>query len=79
MRPNPQNKSQKRKLPQHPAPKIIGGYVVHQEIELGGRIIANQSGSNAMWDTMVNQSTGMRVLSHTLEMHSLNPFQDAIF
>ena len=62
-----------------PAQKIIGGYVVHQTIELGGRIVANKSGSDAMWSTMVNQSTGMRVLSHSLEMHSLNPSKTPFF
>ncbi|MGA8727303.1 MAG: hypothetical protein WB608_01025 [Terracidiphilus sp.] len=67
------------KAPAAPGPKIIGGYAVHQEIELGGRIVANQSGSDAMWATMVNQSTGMRVLSHTLEMHSLNPSKTPFF
>src|ERR1700735_4930323 len=44
------------------AQKTIGGYMVHQEIELGGRITAHKSGSSAMWSTMVNQGTGMRVL-----------------
>lgn len=65
-----------------PAEKHIGGYLVHQDIELGGRIIADKSGSDAMWSTMINQSSGMRVLSHSLEMHSLDksktPFFDTL-
>ena len=65
--------------PAAPAPKVIGGYEVHQAIELGGRITANKSGSDAMWATMVNQSTGMRVLSHSLEMHSLDPSKTPFF
>ena len=32
-----------------------------------------------MWATMVNQGTGMRVLSHSLEMHSLNPSKTPFF
>lgn len=62
-----------------PGPKVIGGYAVHQAIELGGRITANKTGSDPMWATMVNQSTGMRVLSHSLEMHSLNPSKTPFF
>jgi hypothetical protein len=62
-----------------PAPKVIGGYEVHQAIELGGRVTANKSGSSAMWATMVNQGTGMRVLSHSLEMHSLDPSKTPFF
>ncbi len=65
--------------PAEPAQKVIGGYAVHQEIELGGRITANKSGSDAMWATMVNQGTGMRVLSHSLQMHSLNPSKTPFF
>ena len=65
--------------PAAPAPKVIGGYEVHQAIELGGRITANKSGSDAMWATMVNQGTGMRVLSHSLEMHSLDPSKTPFF
>jgi hypothetical protein len=61
------------------AEKHIGGYLVHQDIELGGRIVANKTGSDAMWATMINQGTGMRMLSHSLEMHSLNPSKTPFF
>jgi hypothetical protein len=61
--------------------KTVGNYQVHQMIELGGRI-ANKSGSDAMWATMVNQTSGFRVLSQSLEMHSTNtaktPFFDVL-
>jgi hypothetical protein len=56
-----------------PNGKVIGGYLVHQEIELGGRIVADKTGSEAMWATMVNQSTGMRVLNQYIDMHTMNP------
>ena len=61
-----------------PAEKIVGGYQVHQMIELGGRI-TERSGSSAMWSTMINQTTGMRVLGHSLEMHSVNPSKTPFF
>lgn len=62
-----------------PAQMIRGGYLIHQTIELGGRITANKSGSDAMWATMVNQGTGMRVLSHELEMRSVDPSKTPFF
>jgi hypothetical protein len=71
--------TEKKPAPAAPAPKVIGGYEVHQATELGGRITANKSGSDAMWATMVNQGTGMRVLSHSLEMHSLDPSKTPFF
>ena len=64
-----------------PAEKIVGGYQVHQMIELGGRI-TDKGGSDAMWSTMVNQTTGMRVIGQSLEMHSIDssktPFFDSL-
>jgi hypothetical protein len=47
-------------------------YAIHESVELGGHMIA-RSGSLAMWDTLVNLHTGPRILSHTLNMHTLNP------
>ena len=58
--------------------KTVGNYQVHQSIELGGRI-TQRNGSSAMWATMVNQNTGMRVLNHSLEMHSLDPSKTPFF
>ena len=58
--------------------KTIGGYRVHQMIDLGGRF-AEKSGSNAMWATMVNQSTGARVLGQELVMHTIDPHKTPFF
>ncbi len=64
-----------------PAEKVMGGYQIHQMIELGGRI-TDRGGSDAMWSTMVNQTTGMRVIGQSLEMHSIDtsktPFFDSL-
>src|ERR1019366_6696805 len=66
-----------------PAPEVrtMGGYQVHQMIEMGGRL-AEKSGSDPMWATMVNQTTGMRILSQSLDMHTLDhtktPFFDTL-
>ena len=46
------------------------GYVLHQSIDLGGRI-ANPTGSAAMYDTLVNMQSGPRVLGETFVMHAL--------
>jgi hypothetical protein len=64
-----------------PAPaegKVIGGYQVHSMIDVGGRI-TEKSGSDAMWATMVNQTTGARILGQSLQMHSLDPFKTPFF
>ena len=59
-----------------PAGKTIGGYLVHQEIELGGRIVVDKTGSEPMWATMVNQVSGFRVVEPvSQDMHSLNNHQ----
>jgi hypothetical protein len=64
-----------------PAEKIAHGYLVHQSIELGGRI-TNNYGSSPMWDTLVNQTSGMRVLGQSLELRSVDtsktPFFDTL-
>jgi hypothetical protein len=46
------------------------GYSLHESIDLGGRI-AGISGSGAMYDTMVNEHSGPRVLGETFELHAL--------
>src|ERR1700723_1374697 len=46
------------------------GYVLHQSIDLGGRI-ANPTGSAAMNDTLVNMQSGPRVLGEAFVMHAL--------
>ncbi len=61
-----------------PQEKIMGGYKVHSMVELGGRF-AEKDGSRAMWATMVNQTTGARVLSQSLDMHTLDPRKTPFF
>ncbi len=46
------------------------GYALHQSVDLGGRI-ANPSGSPAMYSTLVNLQSGLRVLGETFEMRAL--------
>ena len=50
--------------------KDIGGYHVTQSIEFGGRI-SEVSGSQPMYDTLVNDQTGARILEQSLTMQSL--------
>ncbi|MGC2637064.1 MAG: TonB-dependent receptor [Acidobacteriaceae bacterium] len=57
---------------QHPlAPQgtVKDGYAIHQSIDLGGHI-ADNSGSAAMYDTLVNLQTGPRILNQTLDMRA---------
>src|SRR5580698_9977856 len=46
------------------------GYVIHQSIDLGGRI-ANATGSQAMYSNLVNLQSGPRVQNETFELHAL--------
>ena len=61
-----------------PAQKMVGGYLVHQSLEVGGRI-TTVTGSDAMWDTLVNQGSGGRILEQSLEMHSTNNSKTPFF
>jgi hypothetical protein len=61
-----------------PSETISHGYQVHQSIEVGGRY-TKTSGSEAMWDTLFNQTSGGRVLGQSLEMHSVNPSKTPFF
>ena len=61
-----------------PAEKISHGYLVHQSLEVGGRFTTT-SGSTAMWDTLVNQSSGGRILGQSLELHSVDPSKTPFF
>src|SRR5271167_3528152 len=51
--------------------KEIGGFQVTQSIELGGRI-TEVTGSQPMYDTLVNLQTGVRILEQSLTMQSLS-------
>ena len=46
------------------------GYAIHQSVDMGGHI-AGLTGSQAMYDTLVNLQSGPRVLGETFEMHAL--------
>jgi hypothetical protein len=48
-----------------------GDYVVHSSIEMGYRY-TDRTGSNDMYDTLVNLQTGPRFLNETLSMQSLD-------
>ena len=61
-----------------PGETISHGYLVHQSIEVGGRY-TKVSGSQAMWDTLVNQGSGGRILGQSLELRSVNPSKTPFF
>jgi len=49
---------------------VYNGYTIHQEIEFGGRI-GDISGSQAIWDTYVNENSGPRLFNQWFEMRSI--------
>ncbi|MFZ0312191.1 MAG: hypothetical protein WAL85_05750 [Candidatus Korobacteraceae bacterium] len=51
--------------------KEIGGFQVTQSIEVGGRI-SDVSGSQPMYDTLVNDQSGLRILEQSLIMQSIS-------
>jgi len=55
--------------PEVPPGKEIGGYLVHQSIELGGRI-TDKFGSVPMYNTLLNLQSGPRILEQTLSLQS---------
>jgi hypothetical protein len=61
-----------------PKERLAGNYAMHSSVELGG-VITQKDGSSAMWATMVNEGTGMRVLSQSLELRSTNPRKTPFF
>jgi hypothetical protein len=65
-------KAEKKEVEQGPDKgEVWNGYEVHQSIEFGGHI-ADFSGSQAIWNTYVNQYSGPRLLNQTLDMRSLD-------
>jgi hypothetical protein len=64
--------------PPDPEDKIIKGYITHQSIELGGHIV-EQSGSGAMYDTLVNIQSGPRILNQSLTMRATGPSHPNFF
>ncbi|MGC9158006.1 MAG: hypothetical protein ACP5FH_03360 [Terracidiphilus sp.] len=49
---------------------VPNGYAIHESLDIGGRI-ADITGSEAMYDTLVNLQTGPRLMGETFEMHAL--------
>ncbi|MEO7029228.1 MAG: hypothetical protein ABI147_07465 [Acidobacteriaceae bacterium] len=64
--------------PPTPSDNIRYGYTVHQSVEFGGRLLAN-SGSGAMYDTLVNVHSGPRVLSSSLTLTSVDRSHTKLF
>ena len=64
--------------PQEPEEKVIGGYVTHQSLELGGHIV-EQSGSGPTYNTLVNIHSGPRILSQSLTMRAKDPSHATFF
>ncbi|WP_157467888.1 outer membrane protein [Edaphobacter aggregans] len=64
--------------PPSPEDNIRFGYLVHQSIDFGGHIV-NQSGSGAMYNTLVNIQSGPRILNSTIEMVAVNPAHGFLF
>jgi len=62
----------------NPKGTVKEGYAIHQTIDVGGHI-AEHSGSNAVWNTMVNLHTGPRILNQTLDMRALPGSQHFLF
>jgi hypothetical protein len=60
---------------------IPEGYTAHHSVDLGGRM-TGLSGSQAMYDTMVNLGSGPRVLGESFEMHGIpgakHPYADSV-
>jgi hypothetical protein len=54
------------------------GYAIHQSFDLGGHI-AEYSGSDAMYDTLVNIQSGPRILAQSLEMHKVGKTSFPLF
>jgi hypothetical protein len=71
-------KPAERKPAAEPKEKMLGNYTMHSSVELGG-VITQRDGSSAMWSTMVNEGTGMRVLNESLDLHTVNPSKTPFF
>jgi hypothetical protein len=77
----PAKPATEKKPASEPKEKMLGNYTAHSSVELGG-VITQKDGSRAMWSTMVNERTGLRVLNQSLELRSVNtrktPFFDTL-
>jgi hypothetical protein len=64
--------------PPSPGDNIRYGYVIHQSTDLGGHIATN-SGSGAMYATLVNIQSGPRILDNSIEMTAANRAHAILF
>lgn len=65
-----QNAAPGAEIPTPAQMTVPDGYTAHHSVDLGGRM-SNQTGSQAMYDTLVNLQSGPRVLGETFEMRAL--------
>lgn len=61
-----------------PSDNIRFGYAIHQSVDFGGHVVS-QSGSGAMYDTLVNIKPGPRVLDYSLTLLAVDPAKAHIF
>jgi opacity protein-like surface antigen len=64
--------------PPSPGDNVRYGYVIHQSVDFGGHIVT-QSGSGAMYDTLVNIQSGPRLLDSSFQMVAVNPAHALLF
>src|SRR6266567_5577691 len=64
--------------PPSPGDNIRFGYAIHQSVDFGGCIVT-QSGSGAMYDTLVNIHSGPRLLDSSIQMTAVNPAHALLF
>ena len=64
--------------PPAPGDNVRYGYTIHQMVELGGHV-TDQSGSSAVYNTMVNLHSGPRILAQSLDMHAIKPSHAMLF
>ena len=58
--------------PPAPGDNVRFGYVIHQSVDFGGHIVT-QSGSGAIYDTLVNIQSGPRILDSSFQMTAVSP------
>ena len=54
----------------HEPMSVPNGYTTHQSVDIGGHI-ADIKGSGAMYDTLINQQSGPRLMGGTFELRAL--------
>jgi hypothetical protein len=67
-----------KQAPAEPAERKVGGYLVHQMLEVGGRITETE-GSLPMWNTLVDMGSGGRILAQSLELRSADRAKTPLF